>query len=89
VLARIDAGPGAADAVPVVLDRPGVDAGIKSPVVTGQMLASVIPAAIPLPPPRRAIAVLFLGFDGMAQPVINIRFQVRSQDDALSRQPGQ
>ena len=89
VLVGIDAEPGAADAVAVVLESPRADARIKRPVVTGQMLASVIAAAIPLPPPRRAVAVLFPGVDGMAQPVINIRFQVPSQDDMLSLQRGQ
>jgi hypothetical protein len=89
VLVGIDAEPGAADAVAVMLDRPRVDARIKRPVVTGQVLAGVIAAAIPLPPPRRAVAVLFLGVDGMAQPVINIRFQVPSQEDMLSLQRGQ
>jgi hypothetical protein len=48
----------------------------------------VTAAAIPLTPPRPAAAVLFPGVDGTAQPVINIRFAVPSQDDTLSPQRG-
>jgi len=50
------------------------------------MLSGVVAAAIPLPPPRRAVAVFFLGVDGMAQPVINIGVPRATQDDPLAAQ---
>ena len=89
MLIGVHAKPGAADAVAVVLDRPRISAGIERPAAGGQLLASVIAAAILIPPPRRAVAVLFRGIDGMAQPVINIRFPAPSQDDTLPLQRGQ
>jgi len=49
----------------------------------------VIPLAVPLPPPGRAVAVLFLGVDGMAQPVIDIGIRAVAQDDPLAPQDGQ
>jgi len=50
------------------------------------MLAGVIAAAVPLPPPRRAVAILLLRIDRMARPVIDIGFPGLSQDDTLSPQ---
>ena len=64
-------------------------AAIQRPAGGGQVLPGVIVPAIPLAPPRGAVAVLFPGVDGMAQPVINIRFPGLSQNDALSPQCGQ
>ena len=52
----------------------------------GQILAGAVAAAIPLPPPRRAVAVFFLRVDGMAQPVINIGVPRATQGDPLAGQ---
>src|SRR5262249_31538373 len=80
---------GAADAVAVVFDRPGVGAGIWRAAGGGQVLPGVVAATVPLPPPRGAVVVLFLGVDGMTQPVFNIGIPRRAQDDPLTRQRGQ
>ncbi len=88
MLIRFHPEPGAADALAVMLDRPGVDARIRRLTAGGQVLAGVVAAAIPFPPPRRAVAVLFLRIDRMAQPVIDIRFPGFSRDDALPRNVG-
>jgi hypothetical protein len=50
------------------------------------MLAGVVAAAIPVSPPRRAVAIFFLGVDGMAQPVIDIRFPPLAQNDPPAAQ---
>ena len=89
MLIRVHPEADAADALAVMLDRPGVDARIRRPTAGGQVLAGVVAAAIPFPPPRRAVAVLFLRINRMAQPVIDIRFPGFSQDDALPPQRGQ
>jgi len=72
VLTGVHVKTGAADAVAVVFDHPGIGAGICRGIGDGQILAGVVAAAIPLPPPRRAVAVFFLGVDGMAHPIIHI-----------------
>src|SRR6266516_447844 len=85
----IHAKPGAAHAVTVLFDRPGVGAGVWRAAGGGQMLPAAVAAAVPLLPPRGAVAVLFLGVDGMTQPVINIGVPRLAQDDALALQRGQ
>src|SRR5690242_17575152 len=55
---------GAADAVAVVFDLPAVGAEIWRRAARGQILAGVVATAVPLSPPRRAVAVFFLGVDG-------------------------
>jgi hypothetical protein len=44
--------PGAADAPALALDGPGVATGLGRPGTRGQVLAAVVAAAVPLPPPR-------------------------------------
>jgi hypothetical protein len=51
VLIGVDAQPGAADAMAFVLDRPPVVAGLGRPMAGGQVIAGVVAAAIPVPPP--------------------------------------
>jgi hypothetical protein len=47
-----------------MLDPPPAVTGLGWPMAGGQVLAGVITAAIPVPPPRRAIVVVFARVDG-------------------------
>ncbi len=89
VLVRVHLEPGVTDAVPAVLDRPLVGTGFGRPARCEQVLAGVIAPAIPASPPGRTVAVLFLGVDGVAQPVVDIRLPGLAEDDALPAQGGQ
>ena len=86
MLISVHAQPGAADAVRLVLDRPGVAARHGRTMAGGEMLAGVIAAAIPFTPPRRPVAVLFLRVDRLGQPVIDIRIPPLAQDDPAPAQ---
>lgn len=84
MLISIHAQPGTANASAFVLHRPGIGARLSRFIGCGQVLSGVITAAIPLAPPRRAVAVLFFWVDGMAQPVIDIRVPPLAHDDTLT-----
>ena len=43
----------------------------------------MIALAVPFPPPGRAVAVLFLGIDAMAQAVIDAGLDGVAQDDSF------
>ena len=86
VLIGVDAQPGAVDAMAFVLDRPSVVAGLGWPMVGGQVIAGVVAAAVPVPPPWRAVVVFFTGVDGIAEPVIGVRFPPLAQDYLLTAQ---
>src|ERR1017187_1255186 len=64
--------------------RAGARGGVERRGGGGRIPASVTRAPAPLPPPRRAVAVLFLRVNRMAQPVISIRFPVPTQNDTLT-----
>ena len=86
MLIRVHTQPGAANAVACVLHRPAIDAGCVRALAGSQVLAGVVAAAIPPAPPRRAVAVLFVRVDGIAQPVSDIRVPPLAQDDPLAMQ---
>ena len=89
VLAGVHPKTGAANTVAVVFDRPDVGAGLGRLLAGHQMLPRVVAAPIPLPPPRRAVAVLFFRVDGMTQPVINIGAARLAQGNTPALQRGQ
>jgi hypothetical protein len=70
----------------LVLDRPCVAAGFIGRLAGLQILAGVVAPAVPLPPPRRAVAVLFFRVDGMDQPVIDVAVPPFPQDHTVAAQ---
>jgi len=56
----------AADAAAFVLDGPGVGVRLASQEPGGHLVSEVVAATVPLPPPRRAVCVLFLRIDWLA-----------------------
>jgi len=89
VLIGVHGEPRAADAAAGMLDRPRVLARQRHRMPDGHLLSGAEAPPVPLPPPRRAVTVLFFRVDRVPEPVIDIAVARRAQGDPVADKNGQ